>query len=149
MRLPFLSFHGFISEFIVAGVTLYHSINGLLPNNSVVIASDGFLPGSFFCVSGRRQAGIGRWISPSGDDYTLPGIHAFDVTIGGQNNPGVVEISVSGSNGRFPAGQWNGIYSCVIHDESGAEQIIYLGIYLTFGESLIYLRSTISYTKML
>ena len=120
---------------IAIGVALYHSNKGLLPNNSVVMASNGFLSGSFFCVSGKRQAGIGRWISPSGDDYTLPGIHAFDVTVGGQSNPGEVEISVSGSNGRFPAGQWDGIYSCVIHDESGAEQTIYLGIYLVFGES--------------
>ena len=100
------------------------------------MASNGFLPGSFFCVSGRRQAGIGRWISPRGDDYTLPGIHPYDVTVGGQNNPGVVEVSVHGSNGRFPAGRWNGIYLCVIPDESGAEQILHLGIYIVFGESL-------------
>ena len=123
-------------------MTHYQSISGLLPNNSVVIARNGFLSGSFFCVSGRREAGIGRWISPSGDDYTVPGLHAFNVTVGGQNNPGVLQISVSGSNGRFPAGQWDGIYSCIINDESGVEQIVYLGLYLVFGESLTHLRST-------
>ena len=119
---------------LLAGVGLYHSSSGLLSNNSVVTASNGFLQGSFFCVSGRRQAGIGRWIAPNGDDYTLPGIHAFNVSVGGQDNPGVVEISVSGSERRFPAGQWNGVYSCVIPDETGTEKIIYLGIYLVFGE---------------
>ena len=122
--------------FLLTGVALYHSSDGLLSNNSVVMASNGFLQGSFFCVSGRRQAGIGRWISPSGTDYTVPGIHPFEVAVGGQNNPGAVEISVSGSSGRFPAGQWDGVYSCVIPDETGAEQIIYLGIYIVFGELL-------------
>ena len=119
---------------LLAGVGLYHSSSGLLSNNSVVTASNGYLQGSFFCVSGRRQAGIGRWIAPNGDDYTLPGTHAFNVSIGGQDNPGVVKISVTGSEGRFLAGQWNGVYSCVIPDETGTEKIIYLGIYLVFGE---------------
>ena len=122
---------------INAGVGLYHSNDGLLANNSVVMATNGFLPGTFFCVSGRGQAGIGRWIAPGGDDYTLPGTHAFEVSIGGQNNPGVVEISVTGSDGRFPAGQWDGIYSCVIPDETGTEQIMYLGIYIAFGKSAV------------
>ena len=101
------------------------------------MATNGFLPGTFFCVSGRGQAGIGHWIAPSGDDYTLPGTHAFEVSIGGQNNPGVVEISVTGSDNRFPAGQWDGIYSCVIPDETGTEQILYLGIYIVFGMSAV------------
>ena len=116
-------------------MALYHSSFGLLTNNSVIRADSGFLRGSFFCLSGRREAGIGQWIAPNGDDYTLPGTHAFEVSVGGQNNPGVVEISVSGSDNRFPAGQWDGIYSCVIPDETGAEQRIYLGIYLAFTGS--------------
>ena len=115
---------------------LYHSSAGLLTNNSVIRADSGFLQGSFFCLSGRREAGIGQWIAPNGDDYTLPGTHAFEVSVGGQNNPGVVEISVSGSDNRFPAGQWDGVYFCAIPDETGTEQRIYLGIYLVFGQSI-------------
>ena len=115
---------------------LYHSSAGLLTNNSVIRADNGFLRGSFFCLSGRREAGIGQWIAPNGDDYTLPGTHAFEVSVGGQNNPGVVEISVSGSDNRFPAGQWDGVYFCAIPDETGTEQRIYLGIYLVFGQSI-------------
>ena len=79
----------------------------------MIRANNGFLPGSFFCLSGRGEAGIGRWIAPSGNDYTLPGTHAFEVSVGGQNNPGEVEISVSGSDSRFPAGHWDRVYSCV------------------------------------
>ena len=123
---------------------LYHSSEGLLTNNSVVRANNGFLPGSIFCLSGRGEAGIGRWIAPNGNDYTLPGTHAFEVSVGGQNNPGVVEISVSGSDNRFPAGHWDGVYSCVIPDETGTEKIIYLGIYLVFGESFSYYSEIIS-----
>ena len=118
----------------LSGVALYHSSDGLLANNSVVRADGGFLRGSFFCISGQSRAGVGRWIAPSGDDYTRPGTHAFEVSVGGMENPGLVEISVAGSDGRFPAGQWDGVYSCVIPDESGTEQIIYLGIYVVFGE---------------
>ena len=127
-----------ITSILIAGVGLYHSSSGLLTNNSVIRADNGFLRGSFFCLSGRREAGIGRWIAPNGDDYTLRGTHAFEVSVGGQSNPGVVEISVSGSDNRFPAGRWEGIYSCVIPDETGSEQRIYLGIYLVFGESLLH-----------
>ena len=113
---------------------IYHSSTGLLTNNSVIRADNGFLRGSIFCLSGRREAGIGQWIAPNGNDYTIPGTHAFEVSV---DNPGVVEISVSGSDDRFPAGQWDGIYSCVIPDETGTEQRIYLGIYLVFGELLL------------
>ena len=127
-----------ITGILIAGVGLYHSSSGLLTNNSVIRADNGFLRGSFFCLSGRREAGIGQWIAPNGDDYTLPGTHAFEVSVGNQSNPGVVEISISGSDNRFPAGQWDGIYSCVIPDETGSEQRIYLGIYLVFGESLFH-----------
>ena len=115
------------------GVVIYHSSNGLLSNNSVVISSNGFLRGSFFCLSGRAEAGIGRWIAPNGDDFTHSESHAFQATVGGENNSGVIEISLSSPNSRFPVGQWDGVYSCVIPDETGVEQIIHLGIYLHFG----------------
>lgn len=111
----------------------YRSTGETLSNNSVVMAHEGFLPGTFFCVSGRKEAGIGKWIAPNGDDYSLPGTHSFEVSVGGENNPGVVEISVIGVDNRFPAGQWDGVYSCVIPDETGTERTIYLGIYLVFG----------------
>ena len=117
----------------ITGVVIYHSSNGLLSNNSVVMASNGFLHGSFFCVSGRAKAGIGRWIAPNGDDFTHSERYAFEATVGGESNPGVVEISLSSSDSRFPAGHWDGVYSCVMSDETGAEQIIHLGIYLVFG----------------
>lgn len=117
-----------------AGVSLYHSSIGPLANNSVIRADNGFLRGSIFCLSGRMAAQIGRWIAPGGDDYTLTGTHPFEVSVGGQNNLGVVQISVSGSDNRFPAGHWDGVYSCVIPDETGTEQRIYLGIYIVFGK---------------
>lgn len=114
-------------------MSLYHSTDGLLTNNSVVRATDGFLSGILFCLSGRRQANIGQWIAPSGEDYTQPGVHPFLVTLGGDTNPGVVNISL-GPSGRFPAGQWNGVYACVIPDKTGTTQYLYLGIYIVFSE---------------
>ena len=78
-----------------------HHWQQILTNNSVIRANNSFLQGSFFRLSGRREAGIGRWIAPSGNNYTLPGTHVFEVSVGDQNNPGVVEISVSGSDSRF------------------------------------------------
>ena len=119
----------------ITGVVIYHSSNGLLSNNSVLNASNGFLHGSFFCLSGRAEVGIGRWIAPNGDDFTHSETHAFEVTVGDDTNPGVVKISLSGPDSRFPAGHWYGVYSCVMPDETGAAQIVYLGIYLTSGKS--------------
>ena len=99
------------------------------------MASNGVLQGSYFCLSGKVEAGIGRWIAPNGQEFTTSGTHAFEVTVGGERNPGVVKISLSSSESHFPAGNWDGIYSCVIPDETGTEQIIYLGVYLVFGKS--------------
>lgn len=120
------------------GVSLYHSTDGPLANNSIVTADRGYLPGTFTCLSGRSEAGIGRWIAPNGYDYTSPGTHSFDVRVGGEDNPGMIEISVIGEENRFPAGKWDGVYSCVMPDESGTEQILYLGIYLIIGESFMH-----------
>ena len=125
----------FIEGSCITGVVIYHSSDGLLSNNSVVIARNGFLQGSFFCLSGMAEGGIGHWIAPNGDDFTHSETHAFEVTVGGDSNPGIVKISLSGPDSRFPAGHWDGVYSCVIPDESGTTQIIYLGVYLVFGES--------------
>ena len=102
------------------------------------MANNGVLQGSFFCLSGRAEAGIGHWIAPNGQDFTTSGTHAFEVTVGGESNPGVVNISLSSSESRIPAGNWDGIYSCVIPDEIGTEQIIYLGVYLMFSKSFHY-----------
>ena len=131
------------------GVGIYHSRNGLISNNSVVMASNGVLQGSFFCLSGKAEAGIGRWIAPNGDDFTHSETHPFEATVGGENNPGVVEISLSSSESRFPAGHWDGIYSCVIPDQTGTEQIIYLGVYIMLGRSFQSIASQIwPYVKL-
>ena len=116
------------------GVGLYHSQLGLLANNSVIHASGGVL-GSVSCISGRSAPGVGQWISPDGQDYTQPGAETnpFRVLVGGATNPGILNVTL-GPPGRFPSGQWEGVYSCIIPDENQTPQVLYMGIHIGTSE---------------
>ena len=80
------------------------------------------------CISASTTPNVGRWIAPNGQNITFTTGDAFDVTVGGQNNPGYLRIAIvpGESLGRLD----EGVYACVIPDETGVEQTIHVGIYL-------------------
>lgn len=109
---------------------LFHSQLGLLRNNSVILRSQEF--GSLVCLSGSTNPSIGQWLAPNGEDLNQEGMHPFQVNVGGGDNPGYVSISLT-SVENITGGLWQGIYSCVIPDERGMTQILYIGVHTTTG----------------
>ena len=69
-------------------------------------------------------------MAPNGDDLTQVGLHPFRVNIGGENNPGFVNLSVI--EDMFDD-VYQGVYSCVIPDERGEIKTIHLGVHTSGG----------------
>ena len=118
------------------GVALYYhepiSNGRLAANNSLIRSGNirGF--GALLCLSGSRMADVGRWITPQGRDSTYNMTDIFDVSVGGMDNPGNINISLEA--GRSIGSSHQGVYACIIPDEGGVEHTLYIGIYPpTFG----------------
>ena len=118
------------------GVALYYlapiSNGRLAANNSLIRSGNirGF--GALLCLSGSRMADVGRWITPQGQDSTYNMTDIFDVSVGGMDNPGNINISLEA--GRSIGSSHQGVYACIIPDEGGVEHTLYIGIYPpTFG----------------
>lgn len=102
--------------------------SGVLPNNSIILTDNfGQLP-QLQCISGSKSASVGQWFTPSGQDITLTTDDPFDVTIGGANDPGYLEISLH--SGRILTIRDQGVYKCCIPDETGMTATFHIGIYL-------------------
>ena len=80
------------------------------------------------CISGSTSPNVGQWIAPSGQDVTYSTSDPFDVELGGVNDPGYVDIALH--SGQFITFSDQGIYSCLIPDETGVTRSLLVGIYL-------------------
>ena len=85
--------------------------------------------GTFQCISGSTQPNVGEWIALDGQQLTLSANSLFTVTIGDSTNPGYLSTVVTDGHALSNVDQ--GIYSCILPDESGNEQTIHVGIYLS------------------
>lgn len=72
---------------------------------------------------------MGRWIGPHGQDITHNTTDIFDISVGGQNNPGSINISLEA--GQPLGSSYQGVYACIIPDDGEVEHIFYVGIYPT------------------
>ena len=72
---------------------------------------------------------MGRWIGPHGRDITHNTTDIFDISVGGQNNPGSINISLEA--GQHLGSSYQGVYACIIPDDEEVEHIFYVGIYPT------------------
>ena len=117
--------------YMYTGVALYYlgpiSNGRLAANNSLIRSGNvrGF--GALLCLSGSRTADVGRWITPQGQDSTYNMTDIFDVSVGGMDNPGNINISLEA--GRSIGSSHQGVYACIIPDEGGVEHTLYIGIY--------------------
>ena len=114
-----------------SGVQLYSfdpDNSGPLPNNSVVVTDNfGQMP-RLQCISGSNSPSVGQWIAPSGQDITYSTSDSFDVELGGMNDPGYMDITLQ--SGQFITFSDQGIYTCLIPDETGVTRSLQVGIYL-------------------
>ena len=120
-----------LSSVSFVGVQLYlfdADSPGIIPNNDIIVTNNfGQLP-CLQCISGSQTAGVGRWITPSGQDATYQTSDPFDITVGDESDPGFLEISLH--SGQFITYDHQGVYTCRIPDDTGAPVSLHVGMYL-------------------
>ena len=117
------------------GAGLYSNSTGPLQNNDIIVADSHGEIGELICSSGSNSSNAARWIAPGGEDITTNPSDRFNVTVGGDDNPGFLRVS---SSRLFDSDK--GIYSCWIPDETGNVQSLHIGIYLSPpGSDYVYL----------
>ena len=121
----------FTSRYMYVGVALYYlgtiSNGRLAANNSIIRSGNIGNFGTLLCLSGSRTADVGRWIVPQGRDSTYNMTDIFDVSVGGMDNPGNINISLEA--GQSLGSSHQGVYACIIPDERGVEHTLHVGIY--------------------
>ncbi len=70
---------------------------------------------------------MGRWIAPNGQDVTYDMSDLFEVSVGGELQPGHVGVELREGYSLTTANQ--GVYTCAIPDEADREQFLTIGIY--------------------
>ena len=83
--------------------------------------------GTLYCSSGSRIPNIGHWFTPDRSDITESSDTPFTVVRAGGNFPSYVALQLKESNTINERHQ--GVYTCVIKDESGIQQTLYVGLY--------------------
>ena len=110
------------------GVALYLVGIGPVQNNSIIRASITGRFNQLQCISGSSVAGVGQWIAPHGGDINGGPSDPFTIITGDANDPGFTSIELEDGASLAPRDQ--GVYTCVIPDENGNVQYLYVGIYL-------------------
>ena len=98
---------------------------GLLQNNSILLASNTGRIGELQCISGTTSANVGSWITPNGTTHRSG--NPFEVTAGDESDPGYLSIQLVPGYSLTHLDE--GVYTCVIPDERGDTQYLYIGIY--------------------
>ena len=80
------------------------------------------------CISGSKLPNVGWWIAPSGLDATDSTNDPFDIVQGNADDPGYVNVSLH--SGQFITFSDQGVYTCLIPDETGVNRYVFVGIYL-------------------
>ena len=100
---------------------------GSLLNNSIIQADTNERIPAALCLSGSAISGVGSLIAPDGTDITNTGGDAFDITVGGVDDPGSLNIKGSDSVGLQQSDQ--GVYTCSIPDHEEKTQWFHFGIF--------------------
>lgn len=106
-----------------------YSTAGVLPNNSIIFPDSSGRIGLLECISGSLVADRGQWIGPDGTDLTTTAEDPFEVAIGGEDDPGTIQIMSTFITAPFLEAD-NGVYSCSLPDENGDTAHLSVGIYV-------------------
>ena len=98
-----------------------------ISNNSAFIADSENQIGVIYCHSASRESDIGQWISPAGNDITSTLTDSFEVAHFSETLPSYTTLQLIQASSLGTVHQ--GIYSCVIPDETGVEQTLHIGLY--------------------
>ncbi|CAI8007187.1 Tyrosine-protein kinase receptor UFO, partial [Geodia barretti] len=110
----------------ITGTSLV-KFEGQLHNNSGIEANSAHQLGTVYCHSGSNQSNIGRWISPNGEEIPSGGNDMFQIDF--YNSTFRSYTSLTLKEGVQFSSEAEGMYSCIIPDENGEEQIRHFGLY--------------------
>lgn len=79
------------------------------------------------CISDSTVAGVGQWITPDNNNITKDNSDQFNVTVGDSNDPGFTSIELR--NGVSLEVDSEGVYTCIIPDDNGVMQYLFIGLY--------------------
>ena len=114
-----------------SGAGLYVSDGiGQIFNNSILHATISGRIRQILCISGSRETDVGQWIGLDGTDLTTNTTDPFEISFGNSQTPGYLEISTPSSNVPLSSIH-QGVYTCVIPDETGETRFLHIGLYLT------------------
>ena len=122
MSITFFLLHKGAGIYVTGGV-------GRISNNSILeTSSEGRIP-RLLCLSGSDMSAVGQWIAPDGRDLTTIQNDPFDVLVGDSNNPGELIIETPVTNPALSAAH-EGVYTCLVPNETGGSEYLRVGIYL-------------------
>ena len=96
-------------------------------NNSVVVADSNNQIGTLYCSSGSRISNIGHWLAPNQIEITEFSTGPLTVVRGGGNFPSYVALQLRAGSSLAEVDQ--GVYTCIIQDENGVQQTLFVGVY--------------------
>ena len=105
----------------------------MIPNNSLLEVTSRGQISQLYCLSGSNMSSIGEWISPDGTNLVAVQNDPFDIIFGDNNNPGQLLIQTPTTNPPITTNH-EGVYTCVIPNESDENEYLHIGIYLTTGK---------------
>lgn len=109
------------------GAGLHLEGRGLIYNNSIIRMSASGRFNKLQCISGSRMAGVGQWIAPDGNNITEDSTDHFNITVGDLGDPGFTSIVLE--DGASLEIEDEGVYMCIIPDENGDMQYLFVGLY--------------------
>ena len=111
--------------YVSTGVGLFANDNSA-NNNSILVANRNNNIGTIYCSSGSRTNNIGQWFTPNKTRIEQSN-SLFTVVRGGGNFPAYAGLQLRSNRSLTQYDE--GIYTCVIPDENGIQQTIYVGIF--------------------
>lgn len=107
------------------GVAIEDQFFGTIPNNSLIIT--GGLHTNVLCHSASKTACSGQWFTPGGDSIAITGNETSDCKRT-SHLYSYVNLTIIQDQ------KASGVYTCVIKDENGIPQSLYIGIYNSVEE---------------
>jgi receptor-type tyrosine-protein phosphatase Q len=112
--------------FSITGVGIFAN-NNPVSNNTAILADSNNQTGVIYCNSGSKVAGIGQWFSPSGAEIVRSSGGTFTVVRGGGSIPSFIGLQLRAGQSFSVSDE--GIYTCLIPDENGIQQVLQIGLY--------------------
>ena len=97
-----------------------------IQNNTALLADSSNDIGTLFCVSGGLSSNTAKWLAPDGTDM-MDNNGSFAIVRGEGSTQSYIALQLNTGYSLTDADE--GVYTCIIPDENGIEQTLYVGLY--------------------